>query len=239
MHEMEYASLVTSSRLGPDDEVVPGVPFGRPDWVPSPAFWKALAEAEGSAADDYVSPQGTPFIEDVIFCLLGGYGIRMEVNRAAWEHLRDSGLFDSPSLGPSQIETWLRQPLKVNGRSVRYRFPKQRADRIAQALATLRGADPDPADAIALRSDLMRLPGIGPKTASWIVRNWAGSDVVAILDVHVLRAGQIMGLFPRRLRLPRDYESLERSFLDFSAALGVRASLLDALIWREMRILTR
>jgi thermostable 8-oxoguanine DNA glycosylase len=85
----------------------------------------------------------------------------------------------------------------------------------------------------------MGLPGIGPKTASWIVRNWTGTDEVAILDVHVLRAGQLMGLFPREIKLPRDYGRLEQIFLEFSKALNVRASLLDAIIWREMRILTR
>jgi thermostable 8-oxoguanine DNA glycosylase len=84
----------------------------------------------------------------------------------------------------------------------------------------------------------MAIPGIGPKTASWIVRNWTGTDEVAILDVHVIRAGQLIGLFPKHIRLPRDYSALEARFLEFSHALKVRASLLDAIIWREMRVLT-
>ena len=50
-----------SGKFSPDDEVVPGVRFGHPEWVPSPAFWKALAEIEGADRDDYVSPAGTPF----------------------------------------------------------------------------------------------------------------------------------------------------------------------------------
>ena len=83
----------------------------------------------------------------------------------------------------------------------------------------------------------MELPGIGPKTASWIVRNWLGSDDVAILDVHVLRAGILMGLFPEDCRLPKDYEVLEKKFLDFARAIQVRASLLDAIMWRDMRVL--
>jgi len=163
----------------------------------------------------------------------------MELNRAAWEHLRDKGIFDLPIPEVGKIEAWLCEPLVVDGRSTRYRFPRQRAVRIACALATSNLRESDRSEPLALRNALMHLPGIGPKTASWIVRNWAGSDAVAILDVHVLRAGQIMGLFPRDLRLPRDYASLERDFLDFARALGVRPSLLDAIIWREMRILTR
>jgi hypothetical protein len=234
---MHHASPQRS--FSPRDEVVPGVQFGQPEWVPCPAFWKALAEAEGNNADDYVSPSGTPLIEDVVFCLLGGYGIRMEVNRAAWDHLRSKGLFTSPAPDARQIETWLREPLVVAGRRIRYRFPRQRAERIACALAQLAHLNPSASDPLALRNELMCLPGIGPKTASWIVRNWSGSDAVAILDIHVIRAGQIMGLFPNDVRLPRDYDLLEERFLNFSKALGVRASLLDAIIWREMRTLTR
>ena len=69
--------------------------------------------------------------------------------------------------------------------------------------------------------------------------NWLDSDEVAILDIHVLRAGELIGLFDRGYSLPRDYERLERRFLEFCEALGVRASLMDAIIWTEMRQLGR
>jgi N-glycosylase/DNA lyase len=85
----------------------------------------------------------------------------------------------------------------------------------------------------------MRLPGIGPKTASWITRNWLGSDAVAILDVHVIRACCLMGLFSEPICLRREYEVLECKFLQFAENIGVRAAMLDALIWREMRLLGR
>jgi thermostable 8-oxoguanine DNA glycosylase len=86
-----------------------------------------------------------------------------------------------------------------------------------------------------MRNDLMAFPGVGPKTASWIVRNLTGSNDVAILDVHVIRAGQTMGLFPHEIRLPHDYEVLEDLFLKFANGIGVGAASLDALIWSQMR----
>ena len=46
---------------------------------------------------------------------------------------------------------------------------------------------------VALRDWLLAIPGIGPKTASWIVRNRTGSSAVAIIDVHILRAGTSAG----------------------------------------------
>ncbi|MGY3221470.1 thermostable 8-oxoguanine DNA glycosylase [Bradyrhizobium sp. USDA 4512] len=85
----------------------------------------------------------------------------------------------------------------------------------------------------------MKIPGVGPKTASWITRNWLGSDEVAILDIHIIRAGVLIGLFGRQQSVPRDYDVMEARFLAFAAALNVRPSLLDAVMWREMRKLGR
>ncbi len=47
----------------------------------------------------------------------------------------------------------------------------------------------------------------------------------------------MIGLFPENYRLPRDYETLEQRFLAFANALSVRTAVLDAIMWREMRIL--
>ena len=240
MHNMQLARQEFHRPRNPDDQVVPGVPFGRPEWVPSPAYWMALAEQEGDEADAYISPPGTPLSHDVAFCVLGGYGIKMELNRAAFRHLEKHGIFRKNfDADPEAIERLLRQPLLVEGRKVRYRFPRQRAFRLAEALRQIREISESTIDAAQLRDFLMSIPGIGPKTASWIVRNWCGSNDVAILDVHVMRAGKLIGLFPQDARLPRDYSALEKRFLAFAEALNVPASVLDAIIWREMRALTR
>lgn len=232
------ATPSTVSKFEADDEIMPGVPFGMSGWAGSPAYWSKMAEYEEEDPEDYISPKGTPLADDLGFCLLGGYGVKMELNRAAWEHLYDAGVF-AADLVPSreEIEKLLSVPLMVNGKPHRYRYPKQRADRLHVALNAIRERPMQTDNALVLREQLMELPGIGPKTASWIVRNWLGSDEVAILDIHVLRAGVLMGLFPKDYRLPRDYEVLERKFLDFAKAIQVRASLLDAIMWRDMRII--
>jgi thermostable 8-oxoguanine DNA glycosylase len=160
----------------------------------------------------------------------------MEVNQAAWNRLKAAGALHARA-DAARIEALLVEPLEVEGRSVRYRFPRQRALRLSEALRRLDELSVDLLSPLQLRDELMTLPGVGPKTASWIVRNWTGTDMVAILDVHVIRAGQIMGLFPKPVQLPRDYAALEVRFLDFAKALRIPASYLDALIWREMRVL--
>jgi hypothetical protein len=110
------------SRLSPSAEIVPGVPFGRPEWVPSPAFWLSLASQGWTDDERYVSEPGSPLADDVAFCILGGYGIRMEVNQAAWDRLKAAGAL-TPPVDEATIEALLLEPLSVLGRSVRYRFP--------------------------------------------------------------------------------------------------------------------
>lgn len=219
----------------PDAEVVPGVAWGRSGWVGSPAYWSMLAGTE-DPANDYVRRDGCPLHHEIAFCLLGGFGIRMEVNEAAYRECLSLGLLD-PGRHPTapEIENVLAAPLDIGGRAVRYRFPRQRSRRLADALRAIEDAPPPTVTARGFRNALMEIPGIGPKTASWIARNWLGANDVAILDVHVVRAGIAMNLFPTDARLPNDYGTLEDRFLAFSAAIGVRPSLLDAVIWHEMR----
>jgi thermostable 8-oxoguanine DNA glycosylase len=224
----------------PDAEVVPGVKWGRPEWVPSPAFWLMLANNADEEHDNYIAPQGTPLHHELGFCLLGGYGVRMEMNRATWLMLLGEGILEvgrRPSA--SEIESLLRRPVTVGRTQARYRFPKQRAQRLSVALRMIEEEPPSIGSSAEFRRCLMQIPGIGPKTASWLARNWLGSDDVAIIDIHVLRAGQRMNLFMPNVRLPDDYSELESRFIDFAHALSVRPSLLDAIIWREMRLLGR
>lgn len=128
---------------------------------------------------------------------------------------------------------WLKAPLMVGDRAVRYRFAAQKARYLAAALPAAKAA-PAFDTGKQLRDWLMSLPGIGPKTASWIARNWLDADDVAILDIHIMRVGQVIGLFPLEQTVERHYMALEERFLRFAELLDVRASELDAIIWHEM-----
>ena len=156
---------------------------------------------------------------------------------AAYRRVRDRGLLATvPAI--AEVESALSEPFMTpQGLKRHYRFPHQKARYLAVSLKAMRGIDP-PSNDLALRDLLMTLPGVGPKTASWVVRNHRGSDAVAIIDVHILRAGRHVGLFPAAWDPHRHYIQLESVFLEFATALGVRTSLLDALIWDYMRRLT-
>jgi N-glycosylase/DNA lyase len=215
-----------------DIELMPGVRWGAFEAFPTPAYWfyQVFANRVRGAPLEY--KLGRTLAEEIGACLLGGHGISASVGLAAYEHLRSQGTFaGKPS--ETQLVTWLQQPLLVNGRSVRYRFAAQKARYLAAALKRVHEA-PATTSGKTLRDWLLQVPGIGYKTASWIARNWLRADDVAILDIHIVRFGRAIGLFPPQLTVERHYTELERLFLEFSRRVDVRPSELDAVIWFEM-----
>lgn len=219
----------------PDDEVMPGMRFGREDELLSPAYWVMRCASADPVDIDFVNRHGT-LEEEIGFCLLGGFSVTFEVASAFYSRLKKEGVFEPQAVvSEGTIHSLLAVPATVNGRPHKYRFPNQRARRIHNALKTLSEIDLDTRSPVAFRDQLQALEGVGPKTASWIARNWFDTDDVAILDIHVLRAGKFMNLFNENLSLPKDYPSLESKFIKFSKELHVRTSVLDAVMWSDMR----
>lgn len=226
---------VRSRKLPPvASDVMPGVKWGAFDELYTPAFW--AGRAWQFETDNFLDRYrlGPTLAHEVAACVLGGYGIPAEVGLAAYQRLRDAGILDRTT-DADELARLLTSPLVVRGRHVRYRFAQRKALHLADALDRIARADVDQLDDRALRTFLVTLPGIGPKTASWITRNWRGSDAVAILDIHICRACVLAKVFPVSADPARQYFDLENRFLAFAIAIGVRASILDNLMWQTMR----
>lgn len=84
------------------------------------------------------------------------------------------------------------------------------------------------------RAWLVGCPGPGPKSASWMLRNTGWAHHLAILDVHVLRAMTEAGVIAD-VRLPADYETVERRFLDWCRRLGAAPAIFDLFLWEWQR----
>lgn len=223
---------------GPDELVMPGVRWGRHEHPLTAAFWVSQAWMSDDVVREGFRLGGT-LAEEVTACLLGGHGTPAEVGLAAYARVRDELRIRACDALPVEVlERLLLEPLTVNGRPIRYRFARQRAKYLAGALEGVRAIDEAALDDIGFREALCQLPGIGPKTASWIVRNRRASDEVAILDIHILRACSHMGVFPARADPARHYRDLEGRFLAFCRYTGSRASVLDAIMWGTMRRLS-
>lgn len=215
------------------DEVLPGVRWGAVDAFPTPAYWAYQVLARRVAGETIRYRLGDTLVEEVAACLLGGHGIPASVGLAAFHKLKSMGMFVG-ACSKERLYDALSEPIELDGRSIHYRFARQKSKYLEAALSRLAANSAPTNTGKSLRDWLLDVPGIGYKTASWIARNWLDADDVAILDIHVLRAGAIAGFFEHGLTVERDYLRLEEQFLRFSRALGVRASELDAVIWLEM-----
>ena len=220
----------------PDSLLIPAIKWGRPDILFTPAYWATVASRHlDTGRTENSFRLGTTFKEECVACLLGGHGIPGEVGNAAFKAIVESGLTESTGPSPKKVLDVLQKPLTLtSGRTVRYRFASSKSDYVAFILKS----DPNPPRTMSergVRDWLTKFPGIGLKTASWIVRNWYGSDEVAIIDIHIYRAGLLAGVFEPVKNLSKDYRAMERRFLAFAAAIGFRPSHLDAVIWMHMR----
>lgn len=209
--------------------------WGDPTWLGSAAFWVEQTRLR-PRPDTY--QMGHTLTEEVALCLLGGYGVAEPMATAAFRAVRDAGFLDE-TRPPAQadVEAVLRRPLRVPGRRrpVHYRFPTQRARRLADAVHCIAENQP-PVDwpPRELRLWLTRLNGVGPKTASWIVRNVRRSDDIAVIDIHIRRAGVFAGVFDRRWTLPHDYGLFEEAFCAWASRGGVPTADMDACVWSSL-----
>ncbi|MBU6440344.1 MAG: 8-oxoguanine DNA glycosylase [Betaproteobacteria bacterium] len=216
-----------------DVELLPGLPWGSVEAFPTPAYWMYQVLASRLIGRPVRYRLGQTLVEEVGACLLGGHGIPAAIGVAAFCKLRDAGVF-ARSTTEQELYALLGSKVALNGRQVGYRFAKQKARYLQAALKALESGAPASTSGRELRDWLAKIPGIGYKTASWIARNWLDAGDVAILDIHILRAGFLGGFFSPGLTVERNYLQLEREFLALSVAMGVSAAELDAVIWLEM-----
>lgn len=220
------------------------------------SFSQRIAEAWSVCEDlfaDVVVPSGNAteggLLNEMIFCLLGGHGITYELNLSATEKVVELEPFHSAwsqrDLGERLThELSLRQflPRVADGRLRRYRFPNAATRALLRAREWALEIGPNriitrlesTRDERARRRLLCECPGIGPKKATWILRNIGLASTLAIVDVHVLRALQHAG-FVVDLRMPRDYEQAEDAFLGWCTRLGASPAAFDLFLWEWQR----
>jgi thermostable 8-oxoguanine DNA glycosylase len=178
---------------------------------------------------------GRTLLEEVVYCMLGGFGISGEMSNGYYEKIKNS-IASFSELNAELLEILLREPIFIFGKPKRYRYPKQKSRLISAAVNFLVKDSLDDLHPLDLRDKLLEAPGIGLKTASWIVRNFLGSDEVAILDIHLHRAGLLAGFFRPEWTPTKHYTIMEDAYLKFSKMFHASPAGLDLLMWNHMRI---
>lgn len=216
-------------------EALEGIAWGNVAGFPSLAYWAFRVLERRLIQKPIQYKIGGSLSEEVAACLLGGHGIPASMGLAAFEHLKDKGAFSGKVFSEEQLFNWLSEPINHKGKFSKYRFAKQKSKYIHSALTHLSENTPPSDSGKKLRDWLLSIKGIGPKTASWIARNWLDAEDVAILDIHIYRAGLLGKFFDPELSVEKNYFELEERFLAVAEALGVSAAELDAVMWHEMQ----
>ena len=227
----EESAAVTLTGYGADRSFR----WGRWDAFGTAAHWVWRAVADDYEGRVAAMTASASLRDELVFALLGGFGVTSESAMVAQRALAAAGLLRAGAQA-NDIEDVLRRPMSATsgGPSRRYRFPRQRSLRVASALDRLDVEEP-PIDGCELRAWLETFDGVGPKTSGWVVRNVTGSDDVAIIDIWVARACRLAGVFDPGWRPERDYRLMESTFVQFAAAAGIRTSALDLCIWEYAR----
>lgn len=233
----DWNSIKDEISILPDeeDEVLPGIRWGCSSQLFTPAYWKTqylFYHSKGGFDIDYKLGRG--ILEEVVACLLGGFGLKSEIGILAFKRMVSENLIRS-GVEYDAVHKVLTEPFNYQERLVRYRFPNQKS-KFIHSFLNRSDIETIPKNSdLELRNWLLTVKGIGPKTASWITRNYMDSENVAIIDIHIYRAGLIMGLFTKYLDVNKDYFNLEKKFIQFCNKLKVETSKMDALIWLQMK----
>jgi len=194
---------------------------------------------------------------ELVGCILSSQ-IRHEACCAAHERLIRLGLLDTGRVDSADglyqdLYHALRRPFAGTDNSFgfagKYRFPKTKAEQISSTALHLfqrsKGLSvflTESVDVCSVRRQLVaECSGVGPKQASLFLRNVGFSGDVAVLDAHVMRYMECMGLVdcPRlTLSSMRSYEQGEHRFRCHAWNVGFTAAVLDTAVWVVMRTIS-
>jgi len=210
-----------------NESVMPGVLWGAFDHFFTPAYWASQLWMLSDDPSALTYRLGKTLKEETAACMLGGHGITAEMCLAAFDALRQEGFLSGRSVTQDEIASVLKGKLSFGSRSFRYRFPNKKAEYLAPALNALSYETPPIEDHKLFRNWFLRFAGVG--------MNWLNSASVAILDIHVVRCGRLLGLYRRDHDPARHYCQMEEIFLNFARSIRADAAKLDVLMWLQMR----
>jgi len=215
--------------------------------TPSGLDWQALWTCVGHRYEQRtitMRAEGESELRDeLIFCLISGHAVPYELARSAASVVTALDPFHDHWSQPVlqrrlryEFERPQFEPRRRDGELRRYRFPNRKATLLASACAWVRDQGSVWKRLNALGCELERrkllcdCPGVGMKTASFLLRNCGLADCLAVLDVHILRLMRVAGRLAD-VTLPRDYAQAEVQYLRWCRELEASPAAFDLLLW--------
>ena len=210
-----------------------------------PEIWgnmKSLAETEYSEEDLW---------EALVFCVLRSQ-VKFELSQAVTQNLKHNGLLEFDVLDYSyedRLGKFLRSPVMVDGRSIKYRFPNTKAKQIAAARENIYGSGVSLQEMLdkysessELRAALVKLVrGLGMKQASMYLRNVSNSFELAVIDSHVLKYMNVMDLVKKvpSTISKAQYLVKENMLIKYAEKFDYPVGCVDYAIWIVMRVASK
>ena len=210
--------------------------------------WRVVGDLYSQAVCPHRIVERYGIEDELLFCLLGGFGITYEHGRSACNTIRQlrpfSDEWNDEDLFEAMLAALMRpqfEPRRTDGSFRRYRFPRQKATVIMKARKWVQSQGRLEEHLLQLGSakDRRRLlsecPGVGFKTASWVLRNLGLGDELAIIDIHVLPALVDAKRIPDGIQIPKDYEMAEEAFIAWCDELDAPSAAFDLFVWHWQR----
>lgn len=189
-------------------------------------------------------------IDEFFFVILGGFGITYEQNISGLRVLKSKGFIDSNLYRTQQkaSETAIRLKVELNtpqfeprtkaGGFRRYRFIETKPTVISAAGFWLWNECcwQLPEKIYSFQDSKARLwlcscPGVGMKSASWLLRNIGLNDDCAVFDVHIMRFLNRIGISVPEALTVNSYLKLEETLRIICQKIGATLGAMDYLLW--------
>lgn len=195
-----------------------------------------------------VEPTEEKLWEELVCCILSSQ-VKFELSHAVTQTLKSKGLL---GIGPTdyfyenRLRDFLRAPVLVEGRSIKYRFPNSKANQITTARENIYGSGgslqdllDEYSDPLELRNVLVKsVPGLGMKQASMYLRNVSNTYELAVIDSHVLNYMNVMDLveeIPSTMSKSQ-YLNNESLLTKYATKFSYPVGCVDYAIWIVMRV---
>ena len=116
----------------PNDYLFDNLKWGSAFELFTPAYWKLQIIYFNEYFKNMHYRTGETFLEEVIYCLLGGFGMKAEIGYLFFKELKYRGIINEYSSIKDKkiIFNILNSPISLNGKKIRYRFPATKSEYI-------------------------------------------------------------------------------------------------------------
>ena len=180
---------------------------------------------------------------ELVFCILGSR-VKYEVVYAAVERMDAMSLLSHPRRSSCFDQYEYDTVSALSGGYPFYRLRASQIRRAAEYLYSSQGSILQLLNSVDGARSARRLltdnvSGLGPKQASLFLRNIGYTKQIAVLDVHVLRYLNWVGLTDTLLKSVATlgkYQDLEKSFIKHAYSFGYSPAQFDLAVWIVMKV---